>query len=202
MSVRVPIQPDLLQWASGRSTIAPDAMRKRFPKYDEWEAGKTSPTFKQLQDFAKAMHTPFGYLLLSTPPKINVPIPDYRTMGSQQLGEPSPDLLDTLYACQQRQEWYQEYAQSIGQLPHKFVGSAKLGDDIVKTAAEIRKRLKFDLSEQRSTSNMDQMLSRFRQRAEDIGVLVMIYGVVGSNTHRKLDPGEFEASRSQTSSPR
>lgn len=191
MSVRVPIQPDLLQWASGRSAIAPDALRKRFPKYDEWEAGETNPTFKQLQDFAKATHTPFGYLLLSKPPKLDVPIPDYRTMGSQQLGEPSPDLLDTLYACQQRQEWYQEYVHSIGQPPLKFVGSATLRSDIIKTAAKIRKYLRFDLSEQRSVSSLDQTLSRFRQQAEEIGVLVMINGVVGSNTHRKLDPGEF-----------
>ena len=181
----------MLQWACGRAAIQPDTLRKRFPKYDEWEAGKTNPTLKQLQDFAKATHTPFGYLLLTKPPKLGVPIPDFRTIDSKQLGDPSPDLLDTVYACQQRQEWYRDYARSTGQPPIKLIGSADLDADITTTATKIRKQLKFDLADQQLTTNMEQTFARFRQQAEEIGVLVMVNGVVGSNTHRKLDPDEF-----------
>ena len=191
MSTRVPVQPDVLQWASERSAITPDALRKRFPRYDQWETGEAKPTLKQLQDFAKATHTPFGYLLLAKPPKLGVPIPDFRTMGSKRLGEPSPNLLDTVYTCQQRQEWYGDYARSINKTPLKFIASTNLNADITATAAKIRKQLNFGLAEQRASSNMEQTLARFRQQAEELGILVMVNGVVGSNTHRKLDPGEF-----------
>lgn len=191
MNTRVPVQPDVLRWACERAAIQPDTLRKRFPKYDQWVAGQTHPTLKQLQAFAKTTHTPFGYLLLPKPPKLGVPIPDFRTMDSTQLGEPSPDLLDTVYACQQRQEWYRDYARSIGQPPLEFIGSTDLEADTTTTAANIRQQLRFDIAEQQSATDMAQTIARFRQQAEAIGVLVMVNGVVGSNTHRKLDPGEF-----------
>jgi len=191
MSTRVTVQPEVLQWARQRAAIHGDSLLKRFPKYEQWKAGEIKPTIKQLQNFSKATHTPLGYLLLTKPPKLDIPIPDFRTVGSRQLSDPSPDLLDTLYTCQQRQEWYREYALSIGQNSLKFIGSCSVESDVSTTAAEIRKKLGFTLSDQQSSLHMEATLSTFRQKSEALGVLVMTNGVVDSNVHRKLDPAEF-----------
>ena len=48
------------------------------------------------------------------------------------------DLLDTIFQCQQRQEWFRNYARSMGEKPLAFVGSARLLDGVVPTAARIR----------------------------------------------------------------
>ena len=40
-------------------------------------------------------------------------------------------------------------------------------------------------------ANRTEAFTRLRLRAEGVGVLVMVSGVVGSNNHRKLDPQEF-----------
>lgn len=191
MSLRVAIEPELLSWACQRARWEPAVATKKFPKFDEWLSGDVQPTLKQVESFAKATHTPVGYLFLAEPPVEEVPIPDFRTVANLEVESPSPDLLDTVYACQQRQEWYQEFARvnKFDEVP--FVGTATVDDDVVGTAAEMRETLGFDLEQRRAVRTWEEALRLFVGHVDDAGVLVMINGVVGNNTHRKLDPEEF-----------
>lgn len=191
MILRVDIQPELLRWACERGGMEGDALARRFPKLEAWVSGEARPTLKQLETFAKATRTPVGYFFLSEPPDEQVPIPDLRTMGNERLDHPSPDLLDTVYACQQRQEWYRDFARTVGEPVLPFVGSASVGDDVEKTAAGIRRTLGFDLEQQRRAPTWTDALRRFIKQADECGVLVMVNGIVGSNNRRKLDPEEF-----------
>ena len=124
--VRVAVRPEMFRWARERAGLGPGALAGRFPSLDAWERGEMQPTLKQLESFAQATHTPVGYLFLPEPPVEKVPIPDFRTMGSERLERPSADLLDTLYLCQQRQEWYRGFARTEGESPLPFVGSVSL----------------------------------------------------------------------------
>jgi len=189
--MRVEVKPDLLRWARERAGRSPASLRKKFPKIDLWERGEAMPTFKQLEAFAKAVFVPMGYLFLSEPRKERVPIPDLRTMGGELLGTPSPDLLDVLYLCQRRQAWYRDYARSIGEDPRPFVGSVKVDAPVDETAEAMRRTLGFDLEARRGFSTWTEALRRFIEQSENLGVLVMVSGVVGSNNQRKLDPEEF-----------
>ena len=54
------------------------------------------------QRVAKATHAPVGFFFLAEPPVERVPIPDFRTVANIYMDRPSPDLLDTVYLCQQR----------------------------------------------------------------------------------------------------
>ena len=188
---RVPVQPKLLRWARKRAGYSTDALTRRFPKLNEWEQGEVQPTLKQLESFAKATRAPVGFFFLNEPPVERVPIPDFRTIASARIDHPSPDLLDTVYLCQQRQDWYQGFAQSTHEPPLDFVGSANLKDDVVAIAATMRHRLGLDLKERRQLATWTDAVRRFIEQADALGVLVMVSGVVGSNTHRRLDPEEF-----------
>ncbi len=94
-----------------------------------------------------------------------------------------------MYQSQQRQDWYRDYARLNREAAVPFVGTLKVGDDVIAAASQIRDTLSFEPSERGST--WSQALSLLAERAETNGVLVMVNGVVGSNTHRKLDPREF-----------
>lgn len=188
---RVTVKPELLEWACQRAGVGPDALADRFPKLTAWLAAQAQPTLRQLEDFARATHTPFGYFFLPEPPDEPVPIPDFRTMRGQLPRRPSPDLLDTIYICQQRQEWYREYAQITGERPFPFVGSVTTDSDAVQVARDMRDALAFDLNERQQMRTWEEALRRFIEQAENLGVLVMVNGVVGSNNTRKLDPQEF-----------
>lgn len=189
--MRVEIRPAMLRWARERAGLEADALLGRFPKYEEWEREEIRPTLKQLERFANATHTPIGYLFLPEPPVERVPIPDFRTAGNRRIDRPSPDLLDTVYLCQQRQEWYRNFARSQGEQPLAYIGSATLNSDIEETASAIRRAIGFDIEERRQILTWTDALRRFIELTDAQGVLVMVNGVVANNNYRKLDPDEF-----------
>ena len=169
------------------------SLRARFPQLDAWEHGTAQPTLKQVERFAHSTHTPIGYLFLTEPPTEHVPIPDFRTSGNEFIEQPSPNLLQTIYICQQRQEWYCDFARSTGEDPLPFVGSAHRTSGIEETASSIRHMLGFDVEERRRLSTWSDALRRFIEQADELGILVMCSGVVLNNTHRPplRDPEEF-----------
>jgi Zn-dependent peptidase ImmA (M78 family) len=189
MTVRVPVQGAVLAWAQRRSRVSREKLLAKFPALDAWEAGDKQPTLKQLERFARATYTPVGYLLLSHPPEESLPVPDFRTIGEVEVGQASPDLLDTIYQCQQRQDWYRDYARSHRESRVVFIGALTVDVDIAEAARQMRAVLEFELAER--GASWSEAARRLISEADQHGVLVMVNGVVGSNTHRKLDPQEF-----------
>jgi Zn-dependent peptidase ImmA (M78 family) len=187
--LRVEVRPELLAWARERSRISADDLGTRFPKLGDWESGEVAPTLKQLEGFARATHTPIGLLFLDEPPDDEVPIPDYRTIGDAAIAQPSPDLLDTIFQCQQRQEWYRSFAQVEQEPAVALVGSMSTATPVLEAAAVMRAALGFEVSDRGPT--FTEAFRRLGEAAEELGVLVMVNGVVGSNTRRKLNPREF-----------
>jgi Zn-dependent peptidase ImmA (M78 family) len=189
--MRVEVKPELLRWARERAGFDVPALSRKFPRLDAWESGALHPTLKQVERFAKATYAPVGFLFLQEPPIERVPIPDFRTISGERLEHPSPDLLDTIYICQQRQEWYREFARSAGEAPLPFAGSTHLTNEVGTIAANIRHALKFDIEERRQMPTWTDALRRFIEQADTLGVLVMCSGVVLNNNYRRLNPDEF-----------
>lgn len=188
---RVSVQAALLQWARDRSGLSPDIVEVKFPKLVEWESGEVQPTLKQLETFAKAMRTPLGMLFLEEPPDLRLPIPDFRTVKDQPVPTPSPDLLDTIYAMQRRQQWMREYLIESDASPLPFVGSIDLNADPIEVAVSIREELGIGDHWAREIPTWGDALRSLRTAIEDARILPVLNGVVGNNTHRKLNPGEF-----------
>ncbi len=188
---RVKVNPQLLVWARTRARLETADLEHRFPKINAWEAEEVQPTFKQLEDFARAVHVPFGYLFLPAPPDEPLPIPDFRTVDGRGVRRPSPELLDMVYACQERQGWYKEFSLTTRQPEAEFVRSARLQDRAVAVAASMAETLGFDLEARATCRTWEKALRLFIGQAESVGVLVMVSGVVLSNNNRKLNPEEF-----------
>ncbi|MCY3758961.1 MAG: XRE family transcriptional regulator [Acidobacteria bacterium] len=191
MTPDVNVNPEVLRWARKRAAMETATLASRFPRYREWENGTAQPTLKQLERLARTLHASVGYFFLPEPPEEELPIPDFRTVGNKRSGRPSVSLLDTVYLCQQRQDWYRTFARMEGEDPVPFVGSATPDSSVRSTAEEMRTVLRFDLEERRSAATWTDALRRFIEQADAVGVLVMVNGVVGNNTYRKLDPDEF-----------
>jgi Zn-dependent peptidase ImmA (M78 family) len=189
-TARVQIAPQLLRWAVARSGRPRSDLAERFP-LEAWESGERGPTFKQLTDFATATATPIGLLFLDVPPEEGLPIADFRTRRDANVQEASADLLDVIYACQRRQEWYRSYLERRGDDGNPLVASADTSAPAPAEASRLRDALGFGLADRARFATWQDALSGLIARVEAVGILVMVNGVVGSNTHRVLDPGEF-----------
>jgi Zn-dependent peptidase ImmA (M78 family) len=188
---RVNVASTVLRWALERSGKDPAVLTQRLPKLSNWLEGEGHPTLRQLEDFARATSTPLGYLFLAHPPEEQLPIPHFRTLDNAHPPRPSPNLLETVYTMQRRQEWMREYLIDQGQESLSFIGSARLSDDFRRIADNMRRALAFEQGWAAHHSTWTDALGDLRKRLEATHVLVVINAIVGNNTHRKLDPEEF-----------
>ncbi|MGH8603082.1 MAG: ImmA/IrrE family metallo-endopeptidase, partial [Gammaproteobacteria bacterium] len=187
------VQPGLLSWARHRAELSVDGIAKKIGTKPEnvllWEAGEKRPTFMQAQKFAHFTNIPFGFLYLETPPVEKLPIPDLRTVGSVELRSLSLNLRDVVRDAIGKQEWLIEYLKANGEAsPLPFVGKFKASSEVSDVVADMRKVLR--TSDPFKGTGDDYMLFLIRA-AEARRIVVLRAGVVGSNTHRKLDVREF-----------
>ena len=187
----VPASIPVLLWAAERARLSDTALERSFRKWALWLSGDAQPTLKQLEDFARLTRTPIGYFFLPEPPVLQLPVPDFRTRRDEAPAEPSTALLDTLYLCQQRQDWYRDYARVHGFARLDFVSSATVEDQPEQVAGEMRQILGLSVAERRTLSTWTDALRQLVSKSEDAGILVMTSSIVGSNSRRTLDAAEF-----------
>lgn len=189
--IRAPVTPELIRWSCKRSGISHELLVEKFKKLPEWEDGNSQPTLKQAETFARTVHVPVGYLFLTEPPEESIPISDFRTFQGSEIMQPTANLLDTIYMCQERQNWYRDYVRATGESMLDFIGSASIENSPATVAAEMREVLEFDHVVRQKCQSWTDGLRLFIQQAEDNGILVMVSDVVRNNNFRRLDPSEF-----------
>lgn len=193
MSVSLRVKPRVLRWARERASLDPAELARRVrlkeDRVQEWET-TGQITLARLEQIARKTYVPVGFLFLPEPPDEPMPIPDFRTLGGAGVVRPSANLLDTIYQCQQRQNWYRDFLVAEGEEPLAFIGSASLQQDPATVAQAIRSTLGLT-NQPQTTASWDEALALLIENVELARTLVMRNGVVGNNTHRRLDVGEF-----------
>ena len=189
--IRVAVNPNLLRWARDRAGKTLTELAVSFKKLPEWEAGERRPTLKQLEAFARAVHVPVGYLFLAEPPDERLPIADFRTVADTATTRASPGLIDTIYTMQRRQAWLREHLVENEAEPLTFAASARLADDPVVVGREMRRTLGLDKGWSAGVRSWQDAVNELRRVIERLGVMAVINGVVGNNTHRRLSVAEF-----------
>lgn len=188
---RVTVNERVLRWALERAGLTFSTLERKFPKIRQWERGTSQPTLRQLESLAKATLTPLGFFFLPAPPEERLPIPHFRTFDGESPNRPSPDLLDTVQMMQRRQAWMREFLIEQGREPLPFVQTARIAEDPLRIGEGIRRALDLDLGWAAQQSTWTEALRALRNAMEEVGILVVSNGIVGNNTHRKLDPNEF-----------
>lgn len=192
------VTPKLIEWARRRYNLTPEAAAKRInvrsitaDRLRAWEKNEGHPSLPQAREIAGKLYVPFGVLFLSSPPSIELPLPDLRTVSGEPIGEPSPEFIDLLHDVLRKRDWIRDYRTLSEAEVLPFVGRFRLTADPAKVAADVAETLKIDDEMRRQAGSWEGFLREFTARSEQAGVIVLRSGVVGMNNRRKLDVEEF-----------
>jgi len=193
-SPEINLKPAVLEWARRRVGLSEqDLASKARTKVDRvlgWELnGQISVS--EASRVAKATYTPVGYLYLSSPPVDRLPVTDFRAVRDETPESPSPNLLAVLDEASRRQDWYRDYLVDIGSNPLDFVGSVAEDLPVAEAAERMRQRHGLTVERRAEADDWADALRLEIAQIERSGVLVMRSGIVGTNTRRLLDVGEF-----------
>ncbi len=191
-TVRINIEPAILQWIQKQVNLEniKNSLSENFYK---WLSGEKQPTFKQIEDFSKGTHIPLGYFFLTVPPEEDTSLLEFRTVDSEELRQPSRDLLDTITDMENIQDWMRDFLEEDQNDKLPFVKSINYRLSTFEITSSIRTTLGIDEKWFEYTSDSWDSFKYIRERLEECGIIVMMNGVVGSNTHRPLDINEFRA---------
>lgn len=189
------ISPDVFRWATRRAGLdnaeLAKLMKVTLEKVEEWEDGTNFPTLRQVESLAKTLRIPLGYLFLSQPPAIDIPIPDFRTLPNNDYVFISVDLQDVIFDAQRKSDWYREWRISEGLGPFEFVGKYSINHPVNEIADYLRKKIYSSDDDSQKIHSWSDHLKKLINRSEDMGIIVLQSGIVGGNTRRSLSLKEF-----------
>lgn len=191
-TVNVNVQPEVIMWAL-RQTQEEKLGNKLLDNISKWLDGTKTPTFKQIEALSKKTNIPLGYFFLQSPPVEQIDLLEYRTVDSIQLDNPSRNLIDTIHEMECIQDWMKTYRQDLGFGKLPVVGCMKGITDINFIVNKIREDLELKDTWYEKMRDARDAFNYIRKQLEVCGVIVIMNGIVGKNSHRPLDADEFRA---------
>lgn len=188
MRSEVQIDPNILRWAIDRAGFSLPDFFEKLPNAEKWIAQEKRPTAKQLEDFSRKVHLPFGYLFLGEPPEEDLPIPFFRTSGERT--KVSLNVFDTVILMQQRQDWLRNYLKDQDFEPLTFVGRFTQDNQVDEIVANIRTTLSLDEDWASRHRTWTDALAALSAVIEDRGIVTVFNGVVENNTSRPIEVSE------------
>ncbi len=188
----VQISPVILDWLIKKAEVSDNT--SVYNLLTAWRNEKKKPTFNQIEKLSKKMQIPFGYFFLKELPVETHPLTEFRTITSQGIHEElSTNLRDTIDAMMNIQDWMRDYVKDMGQNEKTYVGSCSIEMGMQAIAKQIRKDLRLLENWMVTQKDKQESFKFLRYACQEAGILVMMNGIVGSNTHRPLDIQEFRA---------
>ena len=192
MAVTVPVNENIITWALARAGYDVTDFSRKYPnlKVDRWLHGERQRTVKQLEDFSKKVHVPFGYLFLDEPPNETIGFPFFRTGHLAPSYQVSPNVYDTILDLSRRQDWLREYLQQLEVEQLDYVGRFDVHTPVDRFVQDLRKTLNLKAGWTLACPTWEDTLNVLIDAIERIGIIVVQNGVVGNNTHRSIPVNE------------
>ena len=174
-----------MAWAIQRAGHDVTVYLASHPEVDEWYRQEKQPTERQLEDFAKRMHIPYGYLFLSQPSHEEIPIPMFRgNVGTNN--DFNLNVYDTVITLQRRQEWLTDYLKENEYNVCSCVGVVSLHTPINETVYVLRQLLGLEKSWAFKVRDAADAVNKLTEHIEELGIAVSYNSGVGHNNKREI----------------
>lgn len=186
------LNPEILIWARETAGLSLEQAAKALGISDAYgltaadrlgalESGKESPSRPLLLKMSKQYRRSLLNFYLSAPPRKGDRGQDFRTLPPDSSISDDA-LLDALIRdLKSRQTLVRDVMDEEEAEPLPFVGSAKMSDGVSAILASIQKTLGINLSDYRGRKNADEAFALLRDKAESIGIFVLLIGNLGSH---------------------
>jgi len=185
MVATLTIQPETLKYYIYSSEVPFEYLQDKCKKLDKFLSGEKQSTFNQLSEIARKINVPTGLLLLSQQVETQSKRLEFRTVQSSAVQKMSPELRDTIFEMEDKQDFLREEVET----PLSFIGQFDIHSDYLEVARKVRQDLA--ISEFWQEKAGFAPLNYFRSKVSELGVFVFFNGKVKDNTHRPLNLNEF-----------
>lgn len=190
--IYIDVKPSIMQWIV-KHLDEKKVNEEMLKNIRLWLAGIKQPTFRQIEALSKKANIPLGYFFLQKPIEEKIEMLEYRTIDSIQLQNPSRELIDTIHQMEAIQDWMREYRKNEAYDTNNYVASLKNENNIQHITGVLRNDLGLAQDWYNNFNDIRLAFNYIRQLLTYNGVVVLMNGCVGQNTHRKLNLNEFRA---------
>ena len=190
MGARITISRNIIPWL--KELAGPDAPEEAILEIEAWGSGR-KPTLNQIDGISRKLHIPFGYFFLQEPCTDGASSPRFRSFSSRISNRISDELRDTISKMEEIQDWLVDYADEEDLHDCLIAAIRKEGQSPAALAAEIIARSGLGNGWNTAFGSAAEAYKQARETLGHIGIYIFENGIVGFNTGRKLDIGEFRA---------
>lgn len=183
MNEQIPVNPKVLRWA--RQTAGYNSIEELVKKFNrkrvtlevinDWENGKSSPSYEQLERLAyEIFKRPLALFFFPEPPEEETPKQSFRTLPQEEINLMEPRLLYLIRQAKVMQENLRELFNGVNPATKKVFADIKIGssDSVFHVVKAVRKYLGVGLDEQYELKSNDEALKYWRNLLEEHGVFI------------------------------
>lgn len=181
------INPSVLAWARESAGFYLEEAAKKVQiepdKLQSCEIGNDYLTISQLRKLCNVYKRPLAFFYLPNPPQLESIPKDFRRLPEDDRKNISPNLRFEIRKAKYRREIAIDLFKELEIEIPKFKAKATLSDDVYEVGKLIRKLLKISF-EQQENLRKENLLNFWREKIEDLGILVFSASLIDLKTMR------------------
>lgn len=182
MSERIPVNPRVLRWARETAGYNIEELVKKFDRkrvtlevVNNWENGKDSPSYEQLERLAyEVFKRPLALFFFPEPPEEETPKQSFRTLPQEEIDLMEPRLIYLIRQAKVVQENLRELFSGENPANKNICADIRIrtSDSVSDISKAVRQYLGIGLHKQYALKSNAEALKYWRNLLEEHGVFV------------------------------